>query len=372
MEVLPLLLAMLGGVVCGWQLRGSRGSGRPSRLAIGAPPPADQLQRWIKAAPQGWLVLTGERTIAALNPRAEQLLDLAPGLGQPGQALSTLEPCDELLHLLELSCDSGLTQRGSWSRSSQNLEVWVLPGDAGWLALILEGRHRLEAQIEQQERWVSDVAHELKTPITALMLVGDSLASQTQGKHAVLVDRLQRELRRLQLLVSDLLDLSRLENTPAELESPGELVDPALVLHRVWATLEPLAQDRQISLQLSLSQPLLAAVDAARLHQALLNLLDNALRYSPDGASIEVSISKLRRWCLISVRDTGPGLSNNDLRHLFDRFYRGDPSRYKGPRTGSGLGLAIVQQIALAHGGLVRARNHPSGGAVLELLLPRG
>lgn len=372
MEGLSLLLALLGGGVCGWQLRSGRGS-RPGRLAMGqVAPPAEQLRRWIEAAPQGWLLLAPDHTIAALTPRAEQLLDLAPGLGQPGQAFSTLEPCDELRHLIELSGHSGLAQRGSWLRSGQNLEVWVLPGDGGWRALILEGRHRLEAQIEQQERWVSDVSHELKTPITALMLVGESLASQTKGQHAVLVARLQRELRRLQLLVSDLLDLSRLENTPAELEAPAELVNPSQVLHRVWAMLEPLAQDRQIHLQQTLNQPLLAAVHADRLHQALLNLLDNALRYSPEGAGIEVSISKRQRWCLISVRDQGPGLSNDDLKHLFERFYRGDPSRYRGPRTGSGLGLAIVKQIAHAHGGLVRARNHPGGGAVLELMLPLG
>ena len=77
-------------------------------------------------------------------------------------------------------------------------------------------------------------------------------------------------------------------------------------------------------------------------------------------------------WCLLSVRDEGPGLSEEDQEHLFERFYRGDPSRVRSRRGGSGLGLAIVQQIALAHGGRVQASNHPAGGARLELLLPAG
>jgi two-component system phosphate regulon sensor histidine kinase PhoR len=84
-----------------------------------------------------------------------------------------------------------------------------------------------------------------------------------------------------------------------------------------------------------------------------------------------VNLEQRDRWCLIGVRDRGPGLSEIDQERMFQRFYRGDPSRARAPRVGSGLGLAIVQQIALSQGGLVRASNHPEGGAVLELLLPR-
>jgi two-component system phosphate regulon sensor histidine kinase PhoR len=78
------------------------------------------------------------------------------------------------------------------------------------------------------------------------------------------------------------------------------------------------------------------------------------------------------RWCRLSVRDEGEGLSEEDSRRLFERFYRGDPSRARSARGGSGLGLAIVQQIAHAHGGRVQAGNHPQGGALLELVLPVG
>jgi two-component system phosphate regulon sensor histidine kinase PhoR len=99
-----------------------------------------------------------------------------------------------------------------WLIDRDALEAYALPGEGGWVALLLQSRRSLEAQLEQQERWVSDVAHELKTPLTALLLVGESLASQVEGRHSLLVQRLQRELQRLQELVGDLLELSRLEN----------------------------------------------------------------------------------------------------------------------------------------------------------------
>ena len=104
----------------------------------------------------------------------------------------------------------------------------------------------------------------------------------------------------------------------------------------------------------------------------MLNLIDNALRYSPDGGCVWVRVQSTDQWCLLTVRDEGPGLSEEDQERLFERFYRGDPSRVRSRRGGSGLGLAIVQQIALTHGGRVQAGNHPDGGARLELLLPVG
>ena len=376
-SALSLVLPLAVGLSIGWQARGRRErlkAWRRRRPQPGAPREVSdqQLRDWIEAMPQGWLAIAPDQSIASLNPRAERLLGCVRGTALLGQPITALEPSDEVLHLIQLAREKGAPQRGSWPVLSDTLNFLVLPGLDGWVGLLMQGRNPLQAQLEHQEGWVSDVAHELKTPITALMLVSDSLAERVDGHQSVLVGRLQKELRRLQQLVSDLLDLSRLENTPLAEASPGG-VDPHAVLAAVWATLQPLARSREIHLRVihGVEAPCLAAVNPARLHQALVNLLDNALRYSPDGGDIAVEIRRRERWCVISVHDQGPGLSEEDLERLFQRFYRGDPSRFKGPSTGSGLGLSIVQQIALSHGGLVRAENHPEGGAVLELLLPR-
>jgi two-component system phosphate regulon sensor histidine kinase PhoR len=331
------------------------------------------LREWIDAVPQGWLAIAPDDTIASANPRAESLLGCDLGAGLTGLALANLEPGDEVMHLIELSRQKGISQRGRWGTGPCQLDLRVLPGRYGWVGLLLQDANLLDTQLQAQERWVSDVAHELKTPLTALMLVGDSLASGAEGRQAVLVERLQRELLRLQVLVSDLLDLTRLDNAaPGDADSSGVALDPRDVLGSVWATLEPLAQERGVGLVVSpgRDQARLALVDPGRLHQALLNLLENALHYSPDGTAIDVTLEQRDRWCLITVRDHGPGLSEADLERMFQRFYRGDPSRARSRRSGSGLGLAIVKQIALAEGGLIRASNHPEGGAVLELLLP--
>jgi two-component system phosphate regulon sensor histidine kinase PhoR len=143
-------------------------------------------------------------------------------------------------------------------------------------------------------------------------------------------------------------------------------------VEQVWAGLRPLAEQRAIALELQTPPALCIAADRSRLHRALLNLLDNAIRYSPDGGVVHVRLESRAGWCLIGVQDQGPGFSAADLEHMFERFYRGDPSRVRSQRTGSGLGLAIVQQIAASHGGRVQAHNHGEGGGVIELLLPVG
>ena len=372
------LLALLLGAGLGVATATGLNRRRPARRHRRRPldPQQEQLREWIEAVPQGWLLVNADNRIASLNPRAELLLELADsGLSLRGEPLAAVEPSDELQHLVDLARNTGLSQRGTWPLRKSNLDVRVMPGGEGWVAIVLQGRNPLESQLEQQEQWVSDVAHELKTPLTALRLVGDSLALKAEGRQAVLVERLQRELQRLQQLVGDLLELSRLDNTPFNDTTPRPAVDPLDVLQAVWNTLEPLAAERGVSLSIEAADAARrhAAIDVARFHQALFNLLDNALRYAPDHSKIEVAVGTRNRWCLVSVRDHGPGLSDEDQERMFQRFYRGDPARARSARSGSssGLGLAIVQQIALSQGGLVRASNHPEGGALLELLVPR-
>ena len=288
-------------------------------------------------------------------------------MGQP-----FVEICDDpaLAGSIRIARRQDRPQRLEWHTGSHDLDVMVVPGRVGWLGVQLQSRRSLDAQLQQQERWVSDVAHELKTPLTALLLVGDSLAGQVTSQNVRLVERLQRELLRLQELVGDLLELSRLENSlPGTAQRTG-LVDLPSLVQQVWANLRPLADPRGIRLELQAPAQLQLRGDSSRLHRALLNLLDNALRYSPDGGVVRVSIDSRAEWCQLGVTDQGPGLSEDDLAHLFERFYRGDPSRARSQRIGSGLGLSIVQQIAATHGGRIQASNQSQGGAQLELILP--
>jgi two-component system phosphate regulon sensor histidine kinase PhoR len=361
-----LVLAVLIGMAVG--VLGARSRPRRAEL-VGIE--LSQVLRWIEEVPGGWLILDPDDRVHLINARAERLLQ-CPGaalMHQPSLAQVCAAP--EVRELVQSARLRGRLQRVALLVGDQDLELLALPGDRAWVALMLQSRRSLEAQLEQQERWVSDVAHELKTPLTALLLVGDSLAARVTSDNAVLVERLQRELRRLQDLVQDLLELSRLENTLPDEGRPAQRLDLADRVEQVWAGLRPLADQRGVTLRLDHPDaPVIVPGDPSRLHRALLNLLDNALRYSPDGGQVQVRLLLGPQWCLVSVRDQGPGLSEDDLQHLFERFYRGDPSRVRSRRVGSGLGLSIVQQIALTHGGRVQAGNHPEGGALIELLLP--
>ncbi len=336
-------------------------------------PSAAQLLNWMDASPVGWLLLADGNRVRHLNPRAERILALAAEQRLLGRRLSEL--CDDanLLSSVAMARRHDRPQRLEWQFRHQDYDVMVVPAGEGWIGVLLQSRRSLEAQLEQQERWVSDVAHELKTPLTALLLVGDSLAAQVNRQNVRLVERLQRELLRLQELVTDLLELSRLENTvPGRGSTRTSLVEPLGLVEQVWQGLRPLAEQRGIRLEVSQRGGISLQADRSRLHRALLNLIDNAVRYSPDGGVVEVELAQRGGWCQISVRDRGPGLSDEDLEHMFERFYRGDPSRVRSQRSGSGLGLAIVQQIAVTHGGRIQASNHPQGGACIELILPTG
>lgn len=330
-----------------------------------------QLLAWIDAATQGWMILAPDLTISYINARAERLLHISRHQlvrGLPWKAVLSIPQLEEGI------VSTRYQQRPlriEWDQQGDPLEALLLPGSDEWLLVLIQSRESLEAQQEQQERWVSDVAHELKTPLTALMLVSDRLEMAVDGQDTVLVQRLQRELRRLQLMVEDLLELSRLENClPQENSRYTALVLRDLV-EGAWSSVRPLAEQRQVQLQFHGSEPGPMMGDQRHLHRAVLNLLDNALRYSPDGALVDVEVCPSGGWWLLTIRDHGPGLSESDLSGMFQRFYRGDPSRARSVRSGSGLGLAIVQQIAVNHGGRVDAYNHPDGGTCMELLLPK-
>ena len=334
---------------------------------------APQLLAWIDAATQGWMILSPDLSIAYLNSRAERLLQISRNRLVRGMALEDVLSVAPLNEAIMTTRYSQRQQRCEWDLNGSQLEGVVLPGSEEWILILLQSRQSLEAQQQEQERWVSDVAHELRTPLTALMLVSERLEMAVDGQQddMVLVQRLQRELRRLQLLVEDLLELSRLQNTlPLASDGYSALTLEELV-ESAWNSIRPLAEARDVALELNHSEAGPMVGDRPRLHRAVLNLLDNALRYSPQGSSVDVQINPSGGWWQLSIRDHGPGLSDMDLDNMFQRFYRGDPSRARSARSGSGLGLAIVQQIAVNHGGRVEARNHPEGGTSMELTLPR-
>lgn len=226
---------------------------------------------------------------------------------------------------------------------------------------------------QRGSEFVANVSHELKTPLTSIKGYTETLkngAISDPKKSTEFLTRIEENAERLNLLIQDLLDLSRVEQPEVELD---------LEDFDVWTLLEELK--RQFNWKLSQKKQTLVmntAVDVVRadrrlIDQALGNLISNAIRYCQEGATINVQIGKVmekgRHRVEFSVKDNGPGIKPEDVGRIFERFYRADKSRDRA-LGGTGLGLAIVKHIAMSHGGNIRVSSEPGKGSAFFMRIP--
>jgi two-component system sensor histidine kinase MprB len=217
----------------------------------------------------------------------------------------------------------------------------------------------LEASVGAQKQLVADASHELRTPITSIRTNIDVLASGAElgtDERERLLGDLRDQLEELTTIVNDLVELARDGDQPPVV---GDIRLDRVVEGSVEAFRR---HARGVGVRADL-EPDVVLGDAARIDRAVRNLLDNAAKWSPPDGEIEVSV----RGGVVTVRDHGPGFPEEDLPHVFDRFYRSTAARAK---PGSGLGLAIVRQVVEAHRGRVVATNAEDGGAVVHIELP--
>lgn len=249
----------------------------------------------------------------------------------------------------------------------------IAPPREAELAELAHAFNSMAAELDRQEQlrrqMVADIAHELRTPLSVLRLQVESIEDGIVPASPQAVGALGGELDLLARLVDDLRLLSLAE--AGQLSLALQAVRPAEALAAAARTAEPRARQQQISLRVVVGEPLPAVrADPQRLAQILANLVENALRYTPRGGSVELSAlpGPARTICL-QVRDSGPGIAGEDLPHIFARFYRADRARARDT-GGSGLGLAIVQHLAQAQGGSVAVESAPGQGAAFQVFLP--
>ena len=324
---MAILAALVAGIALGWLL--SRGSRHRSSSPLGLR--RLQLLRWIEDSPGGWLVLDPSDHVHLINPRAERLLHCQGVTPPHPETLGSGLPLpSRWIAVIHNARSRGRLQRRQWQLRDQELEAYALAGEAGWVAVVLHSRRSLEAQLEQQERWVSDVAHELKTPLTALLLVGDSLAARA-NTHGRAGGTVATGIVRLQRLVGDLRNLSRLENTlPGERSPRGRWIC-AIWWSRYGRTAAP-GRGRAIRLSWRPSPWWSDRAMAPGFIGPCSICSTMRCDYSPDGGTGEVTVRPVTK--LVSA--DGPGRGNRprggDLERLFERFYRGDPSRARSDR----------------------------------------
>ncbi len=249
--------------------------------------------------------------------------------------------------------------------------------DNGNIGVFIEDCQEAAILQQQRDRWASDVAHELKTPLTSIRLIVETLYSRVTPELQNWMERLLNEVIRLSNLVQDLLELGQMDSN-SSFHLNRQTLDLPQLVQSAWMSLEPLATKRQVSLKYLGPDSLCIQADESRIYRLLLNLLDNSIKYSPTSLEVIVKLEIEHRtaalsYAVIEVIDSGSGFPEKALPHVFDRFYRVDESRARsgGNCGGSGLGLAIVRQIVLAHQGAISVSNHPvTGGAWVRVTIP--
>jgi two-component system, OmpR family, phosphate regulon sensor histidine kinase PhoR len=326
------------------------------------------LSATIGSLEEGVLAVDSGGRVVQANHAARRLL----GVSAEVPFSSDLLPREPALRD-SLSAALGGSPRGPFeiSLSGHTLLLTVRPLERGGAVLALFDLTALRRLETVRRDFVANVSHELRTPLTVIAGFTETLAEDgvPAEKRKQFADMILANTTRMQRIVDDLLDLSRIESG-GWVPNPA-LVDVDLVVRDAMNAVRPAAEAKGIALEMKID-PGASSVYADRtaLQQILSNLLENAIRYTARG-SVTVSTSPAARGVNLSVSDTGTGIASEHLHRIFERFYRADPGRARDA-GGTGLGLAIVRHLVESHGGEVEARSSKGAGTTINLFFPTG
>ena len=286
------------------------------------------------------------------------LLAIAGGLFLTGRALA---PIDHIATTAERLSAEDLSRRLNLPKTSD---------EVGRLAATFDGMlDRLDRAFQRQRQFTADVSHELRTPLAMLISQADIVLERrrTPAEYQRTLSSMRDEARRMAQLVDTMLTLARAE--AGQISLVRERLDLRDLAAEVVATMEAFAVERGVRLCIANGESAVVEGDQTYLTQLLLNLVENAVKYTPPGGSVAVSVESGRGGASLRVSDTGLGIAPEDLPHIFDRFYRADRARSRAD-GGVGLGLAIARWVAQAHGGDVQAASEIGRGTTLTVRLP--
>ena len=260
---------------------------------------------------------------------------------------------------------------------SQRINVPEAESELGKLASVLNSTFaRLDAAFAQQKQFASDVAHELRTPVTVILTQTQTALNRerTAPEYRETVEASQRAAQRMRKLIHALLELARLDAGQEQMKRLR--FDFSSAVTECIELIKPIAGERGVKIVSELT-PLEIAGDAERLAQVVTNLLTNAIQYNKPEGEVRVKLASQGGLAVLTVSDTGNGISPEDLPHVFKRFYRGDKSRTGSPPSlgfgaagSAGLGLAIAKAIVEAHGGAIEVSSTENAGTTFTVRLP--
>lgn len=329
----------------------------------------------LESAGEAILALDSSLVITEANPAAYEMLGAEAGT-LIGASLSRASGSEALSVLAKECLGSGERKKAEvalYGKSERTLQASVTPlGESGVKGLVLAISDisvikRLETM---RKDFVANVSHELRTPIQLIRgfaetLRADDLRPEERERYLGIIEK---NALRMERIVSDLLDLARLERDPAAWLTM-ESCEAGAVIAEVAELSKLKTIPHNVEIIADCPERLVFTANSGLVEQALLNLVENAVRYSPDGGLVRIEARLESHNVVFKVRDSGKGIPAPDLERIFERFYRADKSRDRST-GGTGLGLAIVRHIALAHGGSVEAESWTGEGSVFTLRFP--
>ena len=229
---------------------------------------------------------------------------------------------------------------------------------------------RMRRVDETRGEFVANVSHELKTPITSIKILAESLISQDDVPNEIyreFMNDIVAEVDREDKIINDLLSLVKMDRTGVNLQI--EKTDIDLMLEGIIKRLTPIAEKEKVDIIFETRRQVIAEVDDTKLSLAFTNIIENGIKYNHELGSVKVVLDSEPMMFTVSVEDTGPGIPEEDLPHIFERFYRVDKSHSR-EIGGTGLGLAIARAAVLMHKGAIKAENRPEGGARFDVKIP--
>ncbi len=323
---------------------------------------------WLDYSSQGWIILSSDLTIKFINQKALSLIRVIKYKDVIGKAINDINELEVLSNKILYLRKKDFPFNLDFIIAGVPISVNIVRGRKKNYLILLESKLSIESIKKRQNQLINDVSHELKTPLTSLILIGERLESVVSKKDRYLVKRLKKESKRLRKMAEETLELSKLESN--EDFNKNKKISISDLVMESWQTLKPLAEKKDIKLNLFSPTKYFISADIENLKRAFINILDNAIRYSPTKECIQIEIFKRDSSVVMRVRDKGIGLEENEFNDIFSRFYRGDPSRTKFKKSGSGLGLSITKKIIKNNKGFIKAFNHKDGGAIFETIFP--
>ena len=231
-------------------------------------------------------------------------------------------------------------------------------------------RGRMKILDQSRQEFVSNVSHELKTPLTSMKVLADSLVGQENVPielYQEFMADIAEEIERENVIINDLLSLVKMDRASADLNVKAENINE--VVERILKRLRPIAAQRNIELVFESFRPITAEVDEVKLSLAISNFVENAIKYNRDNGWVQVSLNADHKYFYVKVSDSGIGIPKEDIDHIFERFYRVDKSHSRAI-GGTGLGLAIARNAVIVHRGAVKVHSEEGVGTVFTIRIP--